>query len=395
VRLVRHHWFASTGMAHGLRGGKAEWFRSRFVLDRDAARVLSRKPISGPRWQPLRRRRGRQHSRRTDAQVVVDDSPDVVNPNFVNLVDTLPVAERYSFIFEGTAQVLDHVLLNAAAASFNTRFAIARGNADFPEVAFYTADPTRPERSSDQGMPVSYYRFPAPTADLQITLAANPATAAVGSIVAYTAVVTNGGPVAAVNVALGGGALTLTSPTTFASIPAGESRTVTFTGAVIPCSTPNNSHIVSAVTVAADTSDPNAANNLATADVTVVNGAPTLTDVSASRTTLFLPLHLMVPVTINYTAADACGPVTTTLSVTSNEAVTAPLRQQGLSGLTSPDWQVVDNRTVFLGAERSLRGNGRVYTISITATDAAGATTVRTMTVSVPRFFPGFPPDVD
>jgi carotenoid cleavage dioxygenase-like enzyme len=31
-----------------LRGGKAEWFRSRFVLDRDAAKVLSRKPIAGP-----------------------------------------------------------------------------------------------------------------------------------------------------------------------------------------------------------------------------------------------------------------------------------------------------------------------------------------------------------
>jgi carotenoid cleavage dioxygenase len=50
VRLVRYHWFAGTGMAHGLRlhRGKAEWFRSRFVLDRDAAKVLSRKPIPGP-----------------------------------------------------------------------------------------------------------------------------------------------------------------------------------------------------------------------------------------------------------------------------------------------------------------------------------------------------------
>ena len=54
VRLARHHWFAGTGMAHGLRlrKGKAEWFRSRFVLDRDAARVLSRKPIPGPSEGP-------------------------------------------------------------------------------------------------------------------------------------------------------------------------------------------------------------------------------------------------------------------------------------------------------------------------------------------------------
>src|SRR5499427_6505144 len=50
VRLVRHHWFAGSGMVHGLRlrDGKAEWFRSRFVLDRDAAKVLSRQPIPGP-----------------------------------------------------------------------------------------------------------------------------------------------------------------------------------------------------------------------------------------------------------------------------------------------------------------------------------------------------------
>ena len=50
VHLVRYHWFAGTGMAHGLRlrGGKAEWFRSRFVIDRDCAKALSRQPIPGP-----------------------------------------------------------------------------------------------------------------------------------------------------------------------------------------------------------------------------------------------------------------------------------------------------------------------------------------------------------
>jgi hypothetical protein len=117
--------------------------------------------------------------------------------------------------------------------------------------------------------------------------------------------------------------------------------------------------------------------------------------VSASRRTLFLPLHQLVPVTVSYTAADTCGPVTTTLSVTSDEAVTAPVFQQGLSGLTSPDWQVVDDHHVRLRAERSIRGDGRVYTIAITATDAAGGTTVSTVTVSVPRRFPGRPADID
>ncbi|HYE15660.1 MAG TPA: hypothetical protein VD968_14545, partial [Pyrinomonadaceae bacterium] len=39
-----------------------------------------------------------------DDQIVVDQSPDVVDPNFANLIDDLPAAEQYSFIFEGTPQ---------------------------------------------------------------------------------------------------------------------------------------------------------------------------------------------------------------------------------------------------------------------------------------------------
>ena len=48
--LVGHHWFAGAGMAHGLklRDGKAEWFRSRFVIDEHTAKVRRIKPIPGP-----------------------------------------------------------------------------------------------------------------------------------------------------------------------------------------------------------------------------------------------------------------------------------------------------------------------------------------------------------
>jgi hypothetical protein len=73
------------------------------------------------------------------------------------------------------------------------------------------------------------------------------------------------------------------------------------------------------------------------------------------------------------------------LSVTSDEPVTAPLFVQGLAGLTSPDWQVVDNHLVRVRAERSVRGDGRVYTITITATDAAGGQSTEQVTVTVPR----------
>jgi hypothetical protein len=53
--------------------------------------------------------------------------------------------------------------------------------------------------------------------------------------------------------------------------------------------------------------------------------------------------------------------------------------------LTSPDWVVVNPHQVLLRAERSIRGDGRVYTIVVTATDEAGGTTVQQVTVGVPR----------
>jgi carotenoid cleavage dioxygenase-like enzyme len=45
-----YHWFAGTGMAHGLRlrDGKAEWYRSRFVKSADAVAALGTEPIPGP-----------------------------------------------------------------------------------------------------------------------------------------------------------------------------------------------------------------------------------------------------------------------------------------------------------------------------------------------------------
>ncbi len=45
-----YHWFTGTGLVHGLRlrGGRAEWFRSRFTLNTDAAEVLAKPAISGP-----------------------------------------------------------------------------------------------------------------------------------------------------------------------------------------------------------------------------------------------------------------------------------------------------------------------------------------------------------
>jgi hypothetical protein len=94
-----------------------------------------------------------------DDQIVVDQSPDLVAPDFVNLIENLPAGEQYSFVFEGTPQALDHHIVNMAARARNTRIAIARVNSDFPEnpAATYASNAATPERNSDHDPVVSYY----------------------------------------------------------------------------------------------------------------------------------------------------------------------------------------------------------------------------------------------
>ena len=72
---------------------------------------------------------------------------DVVEPNLTDQVSTLPAAERYSFIFEGSAQVLDHTLTTANLAAFVRGLQFARGNADAP--AAFRDDPATPLGTSD------------------------------------------------------------------------------------------------------------------------------------------------------------------------------------------------------------------------------------------------------
>ncbi|HEV2765269.1 MAG TPA: lamin tail domain-containing protein, partial [Pyrinomonadaceae bacterium] len=99
-----------------------------------------------------------------DDQMVVDQSPDLVNPNFYNLIDDLPVSDQYTFNFENTLQALDHHLVNTVAKARNTRTAIGHVNADFPETpaAAFASNASRPERNSDHDAVVSYYALGAP-----------------------------------------------------------------------------------------------------------------------------------------------------------------------------------------------------------------------------------------
>ncbi len=83
---------------------------------------------------------------------------DLVEPDYTNLADTVSLAAGYSYSFAGTAQSLDHVLVNKSVLPRVSRFAVARVNADFPEVL--RSEDTRPERVSDHDAPVVYISLP-------------------------------------------------------------------------------------------------------------------------------------------------------------------------------------------------------------------------------------------
>lgn len=87
--------------------------------------------------------------------------PNVVTPSkttyqtgLVDLVDYVDQKSRYSYVFGGSAQVLDHILVNKPARERGLKFGYARLDADFPQV--YRNDETRPERISDHDAPIFY-----------------------------------------------------------------------------------------------------------------------------------------------------------------------------------------------------------------------------------------------
>jgi hypothetical protein len=122
--------------------------------------------------------------------------------------------------------------------------------------------------------------------------------------------------------------------------------------------------------------------------------APTIT-LAMETTVLWPPDHQMYRVTRRISAIDSCDPnPEISVEVTSNES---PLGEG--SGDTSQDWSVVLNGDgaydVFLRAERSGNGRGRVYMIAVTCTDASGKTSVETATVPVPKISPFASGDLD
>jgi hypothetical protein len=109
------------------------------------------------------------------------------------------------------------------------------------------------------------------------------------------------------------------------------------------------------------------------------NEPPTLTPITLSRTQIWPASNKMKKVAVYYSASDKGDTVKTNLSVTSNAT-------DGVK-----DWEIVDQHMLRLKSSRLADGSVRIYTITVTATDAAGNKTTRTTSIAVSRTMTAVP----
>jgi hypothetical protein len=97
------------------------------------------------------------------------------------------------------------------------------------------------------------------------------------------------------------------------------------------------------------------------------------TSLKATPNVLWPPDGKMVPVKVTASASSCAAATCKIVSVSSSEPAAG-------------DWVITGNLTVNLRAQRSGSSkSGRVYTITVQCTDAAGNTTTKTVTVTVPH----------
>jgi hypothetical protein len=140
--------------------------------------------------------------------------------------------------------------------------------------------------------------------------------------------------------------------------------------------------------------DTNDASSQCTGTVTVVdNTPPTITGISMNPSVLWPPNHKMVPVSASVSASDNCDPKPTVslTSINMNEGDKINTYDPNYDTTTAVGWvggdiQVDGNGNIYLRAERSGTGSGRIYTITFTATDASGNSSSATSAiVTVPH----------
>jgi hypothetical protein len=157
-------------------------------------------------------------------------------------------------------------------------------------------------------------------------------------------------------------------PLTITAVTQGANGSVTFTG--ISVSYAPNAGFTGSDSFTYTISDGNGGTDTATVMVTVNDTQPPTISASVAVSSLWPPNHKLVDVGLVYNATDNSPGVTTTVTVYSDEDDGATPDAVG---------------SLLLRAERDGTGDGRVYLIVITATDAYGNTSQSCLTVVVPK----------
>ncbi len=131
-------------------------------------------------------------------------------------------------------------------------------------------------------------------------------------------------------------------------------------------------------TVTLTVTDNNNNTSTCTATVTVVdNIPPIITAVVPTPQAIWPPDRKMKSVTVSTTSTDNCPGTTCRITAVAIKAGEFPGDNIG------PDWEITGTNTVNLRAEIPKRGIKRIYTITVTCTDAAGNFSTATTDVTV------------
>lgn len=226
---------------------------------------------------------------------ITGDGAVLVSPALRNTTFDADPQERYNYLFDYTAQTLDHILVNQALIDSplvdSYSLSYARINVDFPEIVRSDADTVA--RLSDHDPSLLLVRLGAVTfADLAVMAEAVETSAVVGSSLEYAVTVENAGPDAAqfpgmgisLNAALAD--LTVSAPAGWsceAPAVSGDTTTLACTAdtlavdadavfgiSAIAPEAALGTQVVLTAAATSQTADPDEANNDATASIEVV-----------------------------------------------------------------------------------------------------------------------------
>ncbi|MEK6322056.1 MAG: HYR domain-containing protein [Acidobacteriota bacterium] len=259
-----------------------------------------------------------------------------------DLIEGLPQSERYTYVFEGNSQALDHILLSDSLFNRTPVFEydVVHVNSEFVV------------RASDHDPQVARLTFDC-TADVSVTKTKSPDPVVPGTPLTYTIVVSNPGLSDAANVVVtdnlpaevvfvscsstalgvcGGSGNNRT--VTFSTLPAGTTATITITTTVLS-SVPSSSTITNTASATTTSTDSNPANDSSTAMTLVGAGSA---DLAVTKSDSHDPV--VAGTNLTYTINFINNGPSTAQSVTVTDAVPANTTFVSASITTGTGWSV-------------------------------------------------------